>query len=552
MADKTWRKPSYTIEILTLICYTCAVAFIMYFHEPWFDEAQAWLIARDATIKELLTSITHYEGHPPVWYLILMPLAKLGVPFEWGIKSVNLALAATAMGLVIFKAPFPRIVRCILPFTYFFFYQYGVISRSYSLMMLGFVLSALFYKNRQAKPFRFVLGLAIICGASAYGIVLAASIALVWLAEIIGWPIRPGRLRNLIKDRRAYALLALFLFNVLLFMTLYPYPDTYARQISQQSSFITRLFYMLFIAPADATCSLSHFGNTIQINWNTDLITSFIIGCVMSMAVSIITMLHKKLSLFLLSYLFLALFGAFVRFSTYYAGVIALFYLFLFWCCFCDKPEKDVLPVFLTRIVKTAKDRRYIKNLGLFLLGIVLCVSIFWTLSSSYHEVLIQYGTGRAAAAFLKENNLADLKIMTAWQNEPIDHSHEVIQDFNMVHGVSALPYFKHNLFMNLNGGQDNRCYLTHKIDVQGLKLKNLKVQGYPDILYDLVDLRYVYNDELTLRDYALVKIIQGSTIWKSNTYLYDELIFIRRDLLETYQSLTEITEFAVDESVDP
>ena len=35
-------------------------------HEPWFDEAQAWVIARDNSLKDILFFIPHYEGHPPL------------------------------------------------------------------------------------------------------------------------------------------------------------------------------------------------------------------------------------------------------------------------------------------------------------------------------------------------------------------------------------------------------------------------------------------------------------------------------------------------------
>ena len=71
------KKRPYFAETIILILYASAVLVIMYFHEPWFDEAQAWLIAQDASLVELLTSITHYEGHPPIWFLALMPFAKL-------------------------------------------------------------------------------------------------------------------------------------------------------------------------------------------------------------------------------------------------------------------------------------------------------------------------------------------------------------------------------------------------------------------------------------------------------------------------------------------
>ncbi len=51
-------------------------------------------------------------------------------------------------------------------------------------MMLGFVLCALFYKERNEKPFPFVLAMILVCGSSAYGIVLCGGISLVWLYEI--------------------------------------------------------------------------------------------------------------------------------------------------------------------------------------------------------------------------------------------------------------------------------------------------------------------------------------------------------------------------------
>src|ERR1700744_4549096 len=40
-------------------------------HKPWFDEAQAWLIARDNTLAKLLYHRLRREGHPPLWYLLL-------------------------------------------------------------------------------------------------------------------------------------------------------------------------------------------------------------------------------------------------------------------------------------------------------------------------------------------------------------------------------------------------------------------------------------------------------------------------------------------------
>ena len=45
-------------------------------HESWADEAQAWLIARDLNVIEIVKQMK-YEGHSCLWHLILMPFAKM-------------------------------------------------------------------------------------------------------------------------------------------------------------------------------------------------------------------------------------------------------------------------------------------------------------------------------------------------------------------------------------------------------------------------------------------------------------------------------------------
>jgi len=131
--------------------------------------------------------------------------ANSGVPYEIGLKATSLILCSTEMGLLIFKSPFPRSLRLCIPFTYYFFYQFGVISRTYSLMMLGMTLLALFYKTRNENPYRFIAIMAMICGASAYGIVICAGISIVWLIEIV------KNSSSIVRDKRVFALLSLLL-----------------------------------------------------------------------------------------------------------------------------------------------------------------------------------------------------------------------------------------------------------------------------------------------------------------------------------------------------
>lgn len=85
----------------------------------------------------------HYEGHPPLWWMMLAAPAKLGIPYEIGLKSINLACATLMIWLLEFKTKLPEPFKVILPFSYFLCYQYGVTSRPYALMVAAMLLALL-------------------------------------------------------------------------------------------------------------------------------------------------------------------------------------------------------------------------------------------------------------------------------------------------------------------------------------------------------------------------------------------------------------------------
>ncbi|MFR5119467.1 MAG: hypothetical protein ACLTD2_05595 [Ruminococcus sp.] len=163
---KSWAfsKEHGKCDVITLIIYLLGVCTVSFFHEPWFDEAQAWAIARSGTIKEILFEIPHYEGHPPLWHLILAPFAKLGAPYELSLAAVNIFFMTLAVAVLLFKSPFPKLIRCLLPFNFFLFYQYGVVSRPYCILVLAIFLAAVCYKNRNEHPVKYLLCLTLMCG----------------------------------------------------------------------------------------------------------------------------------------------------------------------------------------------------------------------------------------------------------------------------------------------------------------------------------------------------------------------------------------------------
>ena len=138
-------------ENLILLIYTAFSFLLILVHEPWRDEAQFWLLARDASLPEILGNISK-EGIPPLWQLILKPFVLLGLPYYPTMDLISFVLVAAAAWIFVKKAPFQRFVKYILLFSPVFIYCYSTISRSYALMPIIVVLLAIVYPKRLQRP----------------------------------------------------------------------------------------------------------------------------------------------------------------------------------------------------------------------------------------------------------------------------------------------------------------------------------------------------------------------------------------------------------------
>jgi hypothetical protein len=144
-------------------------------HEPWADEAHSWLLARDASLVELWTRLLHYEGTPGLWQTLLHILIRLGTPYA-AFNFISMTAGALAAWLLIAHAPFPTVIRILLPFTYYLFFQYAVVARSYSLLpVLTFGCAAL-YLNARRRPLPFTILACLLAAVSLDGFILSAVI----------------------------------------------------------------------------------------------------------------------------------------------------------------------------------------------------------------------------------------------------------------------------------------------------------------------------------------------------------------------------------------
>lgn len=131
---------------ITLV-YGILIAAALTQHEMWRDEIEAWLYTRDSgSVADLLRNLQN-EGHPPLWYLLLLPITRLSSTPE-AMKVLHLLLAVTTVYLVAKHAPFTRLQVLVFPLGFYMGWQYAVVSRNYALSVLLLVGFCVLYPRR--------------------------------------------------------------------------------------------------------------------------------------------------------------------------------------------------------------------------------------------------------------------------------------------------------------------------------------------------------------------------------------------------------------------
>ena len=156
-------------NLVIFIIYSSITLGIIIYHENWRDEAQAWLIARDLNFNGIVSQMK-YEGHFLLWYLILMPFAKLGFPYITT-NIISWVITCTSAWIILARAPFKMYKKVMFLFTAPMIYFLPVISRCYCIIPLAVTLIAVFYKDRKQKPIRYILAIALL--ANTHVIMLA-------------------------------------------------------------------------------------------------------------------------------------------------------------------------------------------------------------------------------------------------------------------------------------------------------------------------------------------------------------------------------------------
>ncbi len=144
-------KTSKKFNWILIIVYLLITLTALFFHEIWRDEAQAWCIVRDLGFFDIY-QMSRIEGHPMLWYLILMPFAKSGLPII-SMQFVSWIFVFISVIFFVFKSPFNYVQKILVTFSAGMIYFLPIIARNYALIPIFIFLLAYYYPKRTEKPY---------------------------------------------------------------------------------------------------------------------------------------------------------------------------------------------------------------------------------------------------------------------------------------------------------------------------------------------------------------------------------------------------------------
>lgn len=561
------KKENNLAEIICFALYCIGVILITIFHEPWYDELQAWAISK-ASIHDILFFIPHYEGHPPLWHLILKIFSSLNFNPEIGIRIPNLLFMFGAVWLLIFKSPFPKAVKLTLPFTFFLFYQYGVLSRPYSIYCFAIFLTAYLYKSRNEHPYKFVSALGLLCLSCAFGMAVSTGIIIAWGLELLSKQNIIDFFKTFVKTSTFKAMLLIFFLCLILTIEFIPAKDTFATNYTlQKIDYNVKFIYSFFIFSADSLIyNFLNYQNPSQSFTSADILDfftsssykaiAFWIGAFCGLLINILFIRifkdSKKLLQFILPFICLCSTVFLIYAHPHHIGLLTIFYIFAFWTLYpfennnFNKNLKKIFSIFIT---------------------IVISIQLFWTFTSCMSEYLYQYSASRAISNFIKKNNLQNYKIMCPWyfnlsyinkktgkniyiknieteeDLEKLLKTHDEIITHNLASQSDSLyinTYFNKNIVDYYNVDNPERIYILHKYQSKQELAEYREIMrniGLPDIVVGKCHLRYIFPEiKNPYENYVIVSEFKYGQIWKNTVISNKKGIFIKKDLLKNLE----------------
>lgn len=181
-------RPIRAFEWSLLGLYALLLGLVASRHSCGFDEIQAWLIARDSSSLASLFYHLRFEGHPALWYLFLYIPAHI----SWNpasMQTMNYVFALAWAWLILSARRLPWSIRVLIIFSYYGFYQYGVLPRNYMLatLLLTTATRCLVGERQHRKTAILLLALCVNTHFFAIPVVAVLFLQMFGLSKLTSW-----------------------------------------------------------------------------------------------------------------------------------------------------------------------------------------------------------------------------------------------------------------------------------------------------------------------------------------------------------------------------
>lgn len=395
------NKNLYTVaKVAVIILFVVLAIIVANSHEHWSDEAQSFLIARDNSFSEIMYYIG-YEGTPPLWFFVIKIFILLGGTYQ---SFYILPIVFSTIGITIFefKIKAPWYIKIIFPFTYFIFYQYTIVDRSYCLVFPTLMLIAYFYNKRFDKPIIYALILFVFMNISLHTMVIAGSFYLLFLIDIF----KEKKIKN-----KKIIISCILIFLELLCTLLYTIPN---KDCSFGGNGGAPIIHII----SEAT-----IGNKNKLNMEEIIRILLVIAVLMAIKEKKIVEVLRLVILVLPVIMVLKI----ITYQVWHVGVI--FLLLFTYCIISDLINSK-------KIVKIS-------------LLVILIVQTYWSICTTNYDINNNYSASKDAATFLKE----------------IDCQDKTTYGIGY-YVTAIAPYFENNIFKNVNTNKSFYLWKTDKDEI--------------------------------------------------------------------------------------
>ena len=183
MIDKKGNSIWFFSISLTIVFFLFSLWGILN-HELWMDEAHSFIIGRESILFSDLYENTKQEGHPMIWYILLW-IINMFTHDVFYMQLLHIIISAATVFLMSYYGPFNKIKKVLFAFSYYFFFEYTILSRNYGLCLF-FITIYLILISREHKNY---LSVAIVLGllANTHFLGLILSMSLVMTTGLIWW-----------------------------------------------------------------------------------------------------------------------------------------------------------------------------------------------------------------------------------------------------------------------------------------------------------------------------------------------------------------------------